>query len=327
MRNLNLRAWLQLFRAQTAPATLLLVLVPYLTNAPFFDVKLLILALYSVLVHYFSFGHNSLLDTAMGYDVKDPSKAHHPLVSGVIKLSTAHNVIHFGLGTLAVIGTLFSLYAANPVLAILCLFNFWTWGHCYNDGTSKTSLLSFLPICLCFTFLGAWGWFLSHGTMNYLGLLLLAYFFMTILFQISWSGHLKELELREHSNILVKMGAKVENGNFEPSYALVYGGVIKFVNVPILGGLLLGFNLDVFRLIWLCLMIALVCRYLFKLIQPREYVRERELFNMSIMEVLTIYTPIPLVLPWLEAIILMAMGIVYFFGMNKALWRVSYPAV
>jgi len=323
----KLRAWLQLFRAQTAPATLLLVMVPYLENAQFLSIETLLLGFYFVLVHYFSFGHNSLLDTAMGYDVKDPSKVHHPLVSGVIKLSTAHNIIHFGLGTLAVTGTLFSLYAANPVLAILCLFMFWTWGHCYNDGTSKTSLLSFLPICLCFTFLGAWGWFLSHSTINHFGWLLLAYFFMTILFQISWSGHLKELELREHSNILVKMGAKVENGNFEPSYAIVYGAVIKLVNIPILGGLLLVFNFDVFRLIWLCFMMILVCPYLSKLIRPREYVRERELLNMSIMEILTIYTPIPLVLPWLEAIILMVIGVVYFFGMNKVLWRVSYPAV
>lgn len=312
----------------TAPATLLLVLVPYLTNTPFFDVKLLILALYSILVHYFSFGHNSLMDMAMGYDPADPSKQHHPLISGEIELSTAHKIIHFGQILLTFLAVYISfVYSPNFGLALASFSIFMVSGYAYNCGLNKESLLGFLPISLCFTCLGAWAWFLSHNSIDQVGWLLLAYFFMTVLFQISWSGHLKELEVKERSNILVKMGARVENGNFEPSYAMIYGGVIKFVNVPILGGFLLWFNLDVFRLIWLCLMIGLVSRYLFKLVGPREYVRGRELFNMSIMEILTIYTPIPLVLPWFEAIILMVMSVVYFFGMNKALWRVSYPAV
>lgn len=321
----------------TAPATLLLVLVPYLTNAPFFDIKTLILAVYCILIHYFSFGHNSLLDSCTvpkigepTYDASDPAKSHHPLVRGTISLHQAKNVILWGLSGLTTLIILFTfMVARNVVFAITSLFLFFVFGVMYNEGLSKESLFGFLAISICFTSLGAYGWFLSHNVLNRLGWLLIFYFFMTILFQISYSGHLKELELKERSNILVKMGASVEDGNFHPSYASVYGGVIKFVNVPILGGWLLrvGYGFDIPRLIWLSVMIVLVCRYLFKLIEPRKYQRGKELFNMSIMEILTIYTPIPLVLPWFEAALLMVMGILYFFGTNLALWRTLYPRV
>ena len=326
------KAWLQLFRAQTAPATLLLVLVPYLTNAYFFDIKTLILAFYCILTHYFSFGHNSLMDTAMGYDVEDPSKQHHPLTSGEIKLPTAHKVIHFGQMLLVFLGAYISLsFSPNPSLALATFSMFMVSGYAYNCGLSKESLLGFMPISLCFTCLGAWAWFLSHSSIDQVGWLLLAYFFMTILFQISWSGHLKELELRERSNILTKMLAKVDvtwmgEKVFVPGKAWVYGWFIKAFNI-FLGGLLCFYNFMLMRLVCWVLFASLTLFYLRELTKPRVYRRNRELLNMSVMEILTIYTPIPLVFPWSEAIILMVVGVIFFFGMNKAIWRVSYPAV
>jgi len=265
----------------------------------------------------------------MGYDLKDPSKRHHPLVAGRLSMTSAHNVIHWGLSWGAVLAILISLtFSPNPTLALVSIFLWFVFGYAYNAGLSKECLLSFLPISICFTAMGAWGWSLSHNSLDRLGWLLLAYFFMTILFQISWSGHLKELELKERSNILVKMGAKVENGKFTPGYSMVYGGVIKFVNVPVLGAFMLLEKFDITRLIWLSVLVLLVAHYLFKLIKPRLYVREKELRNMSVQEILTIYAPIPLVLPWLEAIILMLFGVIYFLVANRLLWGVaSHPRV
>jgi len=139
---------------------------------------------------------------------------------------------------------------------------------------------------------------------------------------------LKELELKEKSNILVKMDAKVEKGRFTPGYGMIYGCVIKLVNIPVLGALLLVENFEITRLVWFSAMIVLVARYLSKLVKPRQYVRSRELRNMSVMEILTIYAPIPLVLPWVEAAILMLFGVAYFWIANKALWGVaSHPRV
>jgi 4-hydroxybenzoate polyprenyltransferase len=325
---MKFKYWLQLFRAQTAPATVLLILVPYLTDASLFSLEALVVGLFALLAHWVSFGHNSLMDTAMGYDRRDPSKSHHPLVAGRISMAAAHNVIHWSLSGLAVVAILISLaLSSNPTLAIISIFLWFVFGYAYNSGLSKECLLSFLPISTCFTAMGAWGWFLSHSALDRLGWLLLAYFFMTILFQISWSGHLKELELKEGSNILVKMGAKVWRGKFTPGYSMVYGGVVKFINVPILGGFLLLESFDWSRFLWLILMVGSTAYVLFKLITPREYKREKELQKMSVMEIVTIFTPLPLVLPWLEATLLMLFGVAYFVLMNKALWGVEYPRV
>jgi len=326
---MTLKAYLQFFRAQTAPATILLILVPYLTNASLFTLKTLAIALLALFIHWVSFGWNSLMDTAMGYDLKDPSKSHHPLASGGISLTAAHNVIHWGLCVSALLVVLVTLaISPNPTMATISFFLWFVFGSAYNSGLSKESLLSFLPISICFTAMGAWGWFLSHSALDKLGWLFLAYIFMTILFQISWSGHLKELELKERSNILIKMGARVLEVWFQPGHALIYGLVIKILNVPILGTLILLEQLDISRAIWLGVMVILVSVNLVKLIIPRRYVRSKELRNMSVMEILTIYTPIPLVLPWLEAIILMLFGIIYFVLMNRWLWgTVSHPRV
>jgi len=67
-------------------------------------------------------------------------------------------------------------------------------------------------------------------------------------------------------------------------------------------------------------MTALLC-------MPRDYDRATELKRMSLMEILSIYAPIPLMLPWMDATVLMILGVIYFIGVNRALWGVSYPKV
>jgi len=64
-----LREWLRVFRAQTAPATLLLLEAVYSAlysagGGRVFFWSGLELALFAVATHWFSFGHNSLMDTA-----------------------------------------------------------------------------------------------------------------------------------------------------------------------------------------------------------------------------------------------------------------------
>jgi len=320
--------WLRIFRAQTMPATLLLILVPYLTNAEFFSLTTLEIALFAVLAHYLSFGHNSLMDTYGGWDYRDPSKKHHPLVSGRVSMTTAHNVIHWGLGLLSVIAAIISIYISpNPIMALTFILLWFVWGHAYNDGLDKECVLSFLPISICFTALGLWGWFLSHSQLDYVGLLLTGYFFFTILFQISWSGHLKELSLKERSNILIKMGASITpKGWFIPGASRIYGILIKAINL-IFGILLMLANFTLVRLVWYVILCLLSITMLHQLTKPRPYKRDSELFNMSLMEIFTIYMPIPLVLEWTEATILMLLGIIYFFGVNLLLWEKPHPKV
>lgn len=332
---MKLKSWLQLFRAQTAPATLLCTLVPYLHNAPFLDLRSLLLGVSAVLFHYFSFGANSLMDTAMGYDRRDPSKQHHPLVSGVIELHKAHNVIHWGLAILTAWASVLTLWISpSPAIAMAALILWVAFGHGYNDGLSKESSFGFLSISICFTSMAAWAWLLTHKTLGYLGMVYVGYVFFTIMFQTSWSGFIKEMQIRERSNILTRMGALLEVGKgkekgeqaFKPGKSRFYAYSIKGFNL-VLGGLLLYLRYSLVRLVWYVFLVAVASFYLHRLAKPRVYERGKELLHMSLEEIATIYLPIPLMLGLVEASTLMLVGMGYFFGCCLLLWGKPYPKV
>lgn len=329
---MGIKSWLQLFRAQTAPATLLLLLTPYLTNAPFFDAKNLVLAASFILFHYFSFGHNSLMDTAMMYDQRDPSKKHHPLISGAIKLHVAHNVIQWGLSLLTMAaGVITLLWSPNPAWALICLLAWVAFGHAYNDGLSKESIVGFMAISLACTLGAVWGWFLSHRGLNPVGVIYFCYVFLIILYQISWSGFIKEIQIRERSNILTKMGAFLDitwkgEKTFKPGKARFYAYFTKGITL-FFGWLLWWLRPNLVTLVWLVILTLAISFYTYKTTRERIYIRDKEIFNMGIMEILTIYLPLPLLLDLTTAFILMVIGVIYYFTMNKILWQASFPRV
>lgn len=324
---MNLRSWLQLFRAQTAPASVLLVIVPYLVDNPLFSWKVLVLATFILLVHWFSFGENSLMDMALGYDVSDPNKQHHPLLSGRMGLHLAHNVIHWGLIVLTAVGVLLTYWISpNPLPAMAALVMWVALGHGYNEGLSKESLFGFISISLCFTSMAAWAWFLGHGELTPLGSLYLLYVFTVILFQISYSGHLKEMGQSERSNILIRMGARLIGGFFEPGWAFLYGFAVKFSSLYVLAQIM-GPPLCGPAVIWFIFILSGIGAMTGLLCMPRDYDRATELKRMSMMEIISIYAPIPLMIPWTYSAVLMIAGAVYFVGVNRMLWGTSYPRV
>lgn len=326
------RSWLQLFRAQTAPATILLLLVPYISGENSNLIGAIILAIFGLFVHCWSFGQNSLCDACTIHengklppDMVDPSKYHHPLILGEISLRDAHNVIHFGLAILVTIAGVISFFGINPSISIFGLVIWIAYGWAYNMGLSKTTMWGFISICICFTGLSTWSWFLSHSELGQLGVLYLLFVFFTILFQISYSGHLKEIKQRERSNILIKMGAHVKEDFFYPAKARLYGIIVKVINLA-LAWIVLYVNFSVFALIMTFTLTVLAIVYLFRLTRPREYHRDKELRNMGMEEIATIYIPLPILLGW-ASLILMVVGAAYYFGMNKLLWREVYPKV
>jgi hypothetical protein len=276
------------------------------------------------------------MDYAMRYDLEDLNKKHHPLISGAIELSAAHNVIHWGLGILTVAAACITLLISPAsALAMFFLIAWVAFGHAYNDGLSKESLFGFLAISLCITSSGAWGWLLSHNSFSTLGLVYLGYVFFTILYQISWSGFVKEMQVNEKSNILNKMGArligicklKIVEIWFYPRNAKYYALSVKIANLAF-GWVLLWLNFSVTGLVWLVLIGSVIAFYLYKTTKAIPYHRTKELTQMSMMEILTIFLPIPLLLGPLEAAVLMLAGVVYFFVINKILWGTTlYPRV
>jgi hypothetical protein len=342
---MTLKNWLQLFRAQTAVATLLLLLTPFLNNYPLFSFQTGLLVILFILIHYFSFGQNSLMDFAMKYDQKDINKRHHPLLSGAISAHSAHNLIHWGLVILTILAGLATLrLASSPALALLFLLGWVAFGHAYNDGLSKESPVGFLAISLCMTCAGVWAWLLSHNGFSLLGYVYFGYVFFTILYQISWSGFVKEMQVNEKSNILSRMGAHLgikavqisfrygalptsDSGRiFYPERSRYYALFVKSLNL-LFGAMLLWLEFSLVRLVIFGILATLIAFYLSKAIKTRVYVRQKELMQMSLMEIFTIFLPIPLLLNPLVAGLLMIASIIYFFGINKILWGVPYPKV
>ena len=351
--------YLRLGRAHTYPADWLLVIIPFMYGGwNIFQVLILSVMMFGV--HWSGFGENVVLDFTQGYDSIDPSKVHHPLSKGSISIHNASNAVHWMkalIGSFAVI--LVFLWSPSPVLAMAALMLWFVWGTAYNVGLSKESPLGFLPIVLCFVFMAAWGWFMSHPLLLPIGLAYLIYAGSVILFQTGWSGHLKDIEQREPSNILCRLGAHIktsdlnhvsfEVGNdhivkaedktfqmFYPGKALYLGLAMKSFGILALGYLAvlaIGLPLDLGNLYslsliaWTMLIIVGMFVSMMLLLPQREWIKSKELKSMSIMEIFSIFAPVPLLVPWPEAIILMAFAIGYFYLGNKKLWGVAYPKV
>ncbi|MDP2217181.1 MAG: UbiA family prenyltransferase [Methanolobus sp.] len=308
-----LKDYLQLARAHTAPATIITMLVAYhVGGGRVFSCFGLLIGVYALLIHWLSYGHNSLIDFKTGYDSKDKNKQHFPLVSGRITIAQADRVIHWGLLIFSIFGAAISYYyAANPVLSISGLLLFYSAGHAYNDGLGKTSILKSIPLTLCYLGLWLWVYFMSASTFTYLGGLVMVYMGLTILYQIAYEGELKDLEADE-ANLLRYLGAKVEKGFLYPGKAALLSS-FKLAGIAVL--LLINMKFYVFAG-------AMVMFYLVYLLTvQRVWNHGKELTRVAVMEIITIYMLVIAVMPWREAVTLMTFGIVYYISMNKFMWR------
>ena len=227
----TIRVWLQLFRAQTAPLTIIIVMTAYLHGGQFNLLSIIGLVAILLAVHCFSYGHNSLMDTVMGYDRVDPTKNHHPLVRGQISIQSGHQIIHCALIVITIITMVITiLFAENIILGLVSIIVWTILGQAYNDGMSKESLLASPIISVMTCAMVAWGWFLSHETLGVVGTLYLIYIFLLIMFQISWDGSLKDIRMPEKSNILVRLGVKIEKKQATIHQTDIRGYTSRMVN-------------------------------------------------------------------------------------------------
>lgn len=330
----TLLEYCRIFRWHSAPGTITLLVGPYLA-AGGSVINAFVLGIFAWLMHGISFGHNSLMDTAMGYDLRDPSKKDHPLVTGRIELDQAHKVIHWGTIILAILGIVITcLISPVPFYALVPFLLFVVFGNAYNSGLSKVSQLGLIfTISISFAALGTWGWFLASPNLGILGVFLVSYIFLGIVFQ-NYSSNVKELEISERSNLLARLGAKiikrkrghVEVRIFNPRYAKHYGWGVKLAGLS-LGGALLYLAFSWQGLISLLFFGSVAIYFLHQLTKYREYIRGRELLNISLEEIATILLPVLIVVPLVPALVLIISGVAYFFVANHILWGKSYPKV
>lgn len=331
----RLKAYLQLGRAQTFPADWLLVMVPFL-HAGFNLVHFVILSVMMFFIHWATFGDNSLMDYTQGYDKIDPSKKHHPLMDGRISVHNAMNALVWTKSIFMVFATIFTLWISpNPPLAFVSLFMCFVWLTAYNQGLSKESLGGFFTITAAYASFGAWGWFLSHSILTPVGLGYVVYASSVILFQITWSGHLKDIKVKEKGNLLVHLGADVEareDGTeiFVPGTKVrILGYLMKIFGVVSLFYLTLSIGQVPFYVyIWSAVLMAGMVYMITAVVDKRKWNKPKELRNMSIMEVFSIFAPAGVMLPWILAWPMMLFALAYFYFANLALWGTKgYPAV
>lgn len=330
-----MKHWLRVFRAQTAPATVYAITLPYIIAGGDYN-YIPLLVLIGTIIHFASFGHNSVMD--YWWDLNDPNKKHHPLESGIISLDKAHVVVHSLMVVSAILSIILTLFISPaPSIALSMLLLYVIFGHAYNDGLDKVTSLSFIPISLCFTFAGLWGWFLATREVNTTTFLIALWAFLTILYQIGWEGNLKDIfNPSETKNMLKRLGVTYTqlNGNFyafKLSKSLNYAFmIIRAVGVLVIVPIILVLNYDG-SIQWYLSLIAYLFTdlveiyYLFKLhadimCKPMsrdtllEYFGVLESFVFfNLMTVIILFNPVLFVLLFLY-------GMGWFIVMNKWLW-------
>jgi 4-hydroxybenzoate polyprenyltransferase len=326
-----MRDWLRLFRAQTGLATYFGFSVPYLIAGgnPLVAIGLLPVGL---LMHYASFGHNSVMD--YWYDVQDPAKAHHPLQSGRISLSRAHIVIHSMLALSALICIAVTLlFSPRPEVALAFLALYMAFGHAYNDGLGKHTRHSWLPISLCFTALAGWGWFLATDTFDLNLTLLLLTSLMAIAYQIGFEGNLKDLcsdKVNLLHSLAKAMECKWESGKLT---IIRYEGHsfwwLRYIDIIVLW--LLAVRLEAYLGLLVLTLSSITQAWLISNMNrdvSAGVERERLLGYLGKIETLQF---LKLMSPMLYSvgnilvfIIYMPLGLIYFTVMNRLLWGTTW---
>lgn len=325
-----LKSYFALFRAQTAPATVFCLVVPYLLAGGKDILIFSILFFLGHLLHFFTFGHNSVMD--YWHDLRDPSKKHHPLISGAISYEKAQKIIQTGLSLISVVFILTILYfSKNAILSLTFLTLYLVFGHSYNDGLDHSTEYSWVPISICFTALTGVGWSMVKSFDSNL-IFLLIWAFLTIFYQIAWEGNLKDLwNPSEVRNFLRKFAIFDEKGPL-----MIKGAIPLFFTITRLLGnssilIILSLGLETREVISLIIFLILFSLTTFfeteavlKILRYSRKISNRQklLDEMGKAEAFEFFRLISLL--GILGLPLIVYGLIWFVGMNKLLWGTRF---
>jgi len=312
--------WIRVGRIHTAALTMPVTLLGYVLAGGGDPLVGLGWLLFGLGWHYFGFLQNNLFD--LRYDVLDPEKQHFPLVRGTIRARDAWAVDVAGLALLFVYGAALSGFSASSVAMIALGY---ASGTIYN-AFSKRTLLKPIPISLCFSVLPAVP-YLSIRPADQLIAYLVAYIFLTILYQIGFSGELKDIE-RGERNILKALRSPI------PVYLYAYS--LKMSNI--IAGLALLYHYEgvsVYNILAATAVAMIIILMLDRQLEDYDgwetgrWDRTRALKNMSLMEILTYWLLIaclPALWPW--QILWIALPVLWFIALNRFIFGTTiHPRV
>jgi hypothetical protein len=303
--------WLRVFRAQTSPASFLLAVASYYAGGGSSLLMVGVLVVIGALVHWASFGSNSLTDVAA--DRADPFKQHHPLVSGRIPEDRAVRV----LGWMQMLLLLVLCWLARgDWVGTLGVAVFGVCGYVYNFRFAKVSVWGWVPITLSFGGLSVWAMRLG-GHVNPL---FLGWVCVQLVFQIDWSGRLKDLTTSEPSWMKL-LGARITNGMFLPGWSLLYAFELQVAQIALGTALLHAAGARGLPMVVVAALLGIVVGLTWaRLALPRFHSRVKDLRNMALHEVAATFIGLFAVAPFWVACALAAFGFVWFVFFNRILW-------
>jgi hypothetical protein len=291
-----------------------------------FSVYGLLVVIFSILVHDFSFAHNSVIDVLSGYDTRDKFKDHFPLCNGRIRPLSALKATHLGMFTV----TVFAIYLAwispgNRFYAMSCYAVFVVCGFWYNEWTSKTSQWDFVPISICFTALSLYAYFLMSATVSMVVVLAATYIFFVEWYEISVAGEIKEIEIEGEVSLLRNLGARCTFTHFNLGLkALTYSWLVKLAGVALLGTIAFVYNSSIVSTITFVVMSFAMIYFAWRLTRKQKRDRDKSIRYMAAEEIISIFA-LPLVLipiiDTVSAVVLIFFSLFYFFFMNKINWN------
>lgn len=327
MPKLGVKKWLQLFRAHTSPSTVLAVEVFFLLGGgSFLSWYNLVIVLWATLLHWFGFGHNSLMDYARGIDTKDPNKKHHPLVDGRIDVNSGYKVINWGLFITMILGlAIILLSPGNQIYVLGGMLVYIVCGHVYNDGLDHATVWSFFPLSLSYTALCWSMYFISSTAITETFLFALGYLFLVELFEILWEGNLKDIANPAEVNLLRSIGVKVDKGKLRiPIRAAALACGVRLLSLALLFATgYIDIKLSITGLTTLVLMMTVVIMMIF-LVMPRAYDHTSDLRNSALEEIGAIFLlPVVLapVIGDIEVFVLLVYAFLWFVIFNRFVWK------
>lgn len=317
--------YLQLGRAHTAPVEMFgLPLAAYLGGFPPYQLPVFVLL--GWLVHSAGFGMNSLVDYLYGFDRQDPSKQHHPLVSGRVSVLQA-SVFVFGLQ----LASTFYFFLLGPALvSSLAFIGYVVFGWAYNLLAKRNKVLAMAELALSMGLL-FFAVATIHGVQTSTIAYASVYTAVVASFQIGVCGDLKDLDAgTSEVNILRQLGCSVSpNGVMSTST----GGHLLSDGLSVLKALAITAVAYTISPSWAVLAFVLAgatfAFYSRVAMEPGPYNHARRLKVIGVGEVWSyivfVITLFPLFLSWWPwaAGFFLVLPPTYYFAMNRILWTGS----
>jgi len=324
-----MRRYLQLSRAHTVPLeSIPAILGAAIAVGGLIDLSVVIWGVAGILYHIAGYSQNSYADWKKGYDKDDENKKHHPLNTGVISPWEA-KLFSYSMFVAFIVYVVAILYPSPVGLSVAAIGM--VGGVSYNF-IGKDTVLKFMMISVAHTSVFVMAYVDSGGVIQSPVFILSTVFVMLwIVYQISVSGEVKDLNQCEESNFLRDAPwSDVDSHITDGGMSVQFGSSVKMystslrVAIAVIAAVTAEISGGGYMTILITLVLGLSAAISgVNLTTDGMYDRRVRLRNMASIEILTMYTMIVMLSPIvgvLPSLTLMVVSIIWVIAFNKYQW-------